>query len=199
LKPTVALVVISDRPHELYLNRCLASLDQFLDHPISQRIIVDDPGHNYTASRAVRVGWEGVENAEYVLHWEEDMLATAPVDVEGMAAVLDAEQDLAQLCLLRQPWSHPEHQAGGIIQLYAEHMHDRETLGHPWIQHDRFFSLNPCLVPRRVYELGFPEGSEPAMTQLLLEAGFSFGYWGARTEGPKVLHIGELRAPGSVR
>lgn len=195
--PTLALVVISDR-RDLYLPRCLASLARFLPDVASQTVVVADPDHEYTASGAVRVGWEQTD-ADFVWHMEEDFVLTEPVDLNAMMRVLDGEEDLAHLVLLRQPWSQPEVDAGGIIQLYADHMIDRATAGYPWVQHDRFFSLNPCLVPRRVVELGFPEGSEPAMTERLLGKGFHFGYWGHRTDPPRCHHIGEVRAAGSVR
>lgn len=197
MKPTVALVVISDR-RDLYLPRCFGSLIQYLDYDLHQQILVADPEHRYTASGAVRAGWEQAD-ADFVWHMEEDFLLTERVDIKGMAAVLDANEDLASLCLLRQPWSQPEVSAGGIIPLYGGHMTERETDGRPWVQHDRFFSLNPSLVPRRVYELGFPEGSEPAMTDMLLSKGFTFGYWGRRDGAPRCLHIGDVRAAGSVR
>lgn len=198
MTPTVALVVISDR-RDLYLPRCLASLDQHLRYRISQTVIIDDPDHRFTASGAVREGWAQVDGVDFILHVEEDFVFTEPIDIGGMAAVLEAEPKLANLVLLRQSWSQPEYDAGGIIPLYADHMTDRVTARHPWVQHDRFFSLNPCLVPRRVYEQGFPEGSEPAMTELLLEQGYTFGYWGARNDPPRCIHIGGVRAAGSVR
>lgn len=196
--PKVALVVISDRPADLYLNRCLMSLKRFADYPFCQKVLIRDEAHDFTASGAVNEAWSRVDS-DAVLHVEEDFLLTEPLDIEAMLTVLDAEPNLASLCLLRQPWSQPEHQAGGIIPLYAEHMTDRETLGYPWVEHDCFFSLNPSLVPRRVFEGGFPEGSEPAMTERLLAQGYRFGYWGARTDPPRCLHIGELRSVGSVR
>jgi hypothetical protein len=195
----VAVVVISDRG-DRYLPRCLASIDRFFPNEfITQRVIVDDPDHEYTASGAVRVGWGAVEDADFVFSVEEDFILTQGVDVEGMAAVLDAEENLASLCLLRQPWSQPEVDAGGIIQLYADQCTDRETLGHAWVQHRLFFSLNPCLVPRRVFSQGFEEGSEPRQTERLLAQGYVFGYWGRREDKPRCLHVGNVRAAGSVR
>lgn len=193
--PTVALVIISDRPPDLYLNRCLASLLEFLTFPICQQVVVDDPDHRLTASGAVREGWARVENADFVWHMEEDFLLTEPVDIEGMAAVLDVNEALAHLVLKRQPWNGDEIAAGGIIEQWPQDVTDRDG----WLEHRKFFSLNPCLVPRRVYELGFPEGSEPAMTDLLLSKGFHFGYWGARHDPPRCHHIGDVRAAGSVR
>lgn len=193
----VALVVISDR-RDLYLPRCLESVKRHLG-PTCQQVVLADPDHEYTASGAVNAAWSQVRDADYVFHLEEDFVLTAAIDLLGMATVLDANLNLASLTLLRQPWSQPEHAAGGIIPLYAEHMVDRKTDGYPWVQHDRFFSLNPSLVPRRTFEYGFPEGSEPAMTEQLLRRGFHFGYWGSRHDSPRCLHIGEYRSVGSVR
>lgn len=195
----VALVVISDRPPDLYLHRCLASIKRFVDHPFCQKILIADEEHRLTASGAVNEGWSRVEDADWLLHVEEDFLLTESVDIEGMARVLTANPDLASLCLLRQPWSQPEVDAGGILGLYADQVTDRVTLGYPWVEHRLFFSLNPSLVPRKVFEQGFPEGSEPAQTERLLGQGMRFGYWGARTDEPRCLHIGELRSVGSVR
>lgn len=194
----VALVVISDRPVDLYLARCLESLDRFARYSFTQRIILTDTEHRLTASGAVNEAWSQVD-ADWLVHVEEDFILTEPLDIEGMARVLVANPKLASLCLLRQPWSEPEIEAGGILGLYADRMIERQTLGYPWVQHDCFFSLNPSLVPRRVFEQGFPEGSEPAQTERLLAQGFHFGYWGARGDAPRCEHIGHLRAAGSVR
>lgn len=196
---SLALVVISDRG-DLYLPRCLESIKRHLHHPVAQRITIDDPYHRYTASGAVNAAWRQVrDDIDFVWHQEEDFLLTEEVDIEGMASVLAQEPQLASLCLLRQPWSPPELEAGGIVEMSPQDYTDRKTRGHPWLEHRKWFSLNPSLVPRRVFEQGFPEGSEPAQTQRLLDQGYVFGYWGARGEAPRVEHIGELRAVGSVR
>lgn len=134
-----------------------------------------------------------------MFHAEEDFTYNEPVDLEPMMDVLDAEHRLAHLVLKRQPWNGDEIAAGGIIEQWPHDVTDRVTCGHAWTEHCKFFSLNPCLVPRRVFGLGFPEGSEPAMTEILLDRGFYFGYWGARQDPPRVTHIGEYRSVGSVR
>lgn len=196
----MALVVISDRPHDLYLDRCLASIERHLTFPFAQTIVFSDPEHRVTASGAVREAWAQVDDTvDFVWHAEEDFIYTEPVDLQSMMAVLDADHRLAHLVLKRQPWNGDEIAAGGIIEQWPQDVVDRETVGHSWVEHCKFFSLNPCLVPRRVFELGFPEGSEPAMTELLLGKGFYFGYWGARFDPPRVTHIGELRSADSVR
>lgn len=128
---------------------------------------------------------------------EEDFVLTQPVDIEAMAEVLDAEPGLAQLVLKRQPWHPAEVAAGGVIEQLPDVV-ERETNGHPWVEHRHGFSLNPCLIPRRVFQRGFTEGSEPANTRRLLAAGFHFGYWGARHDDPRCLHIGAVRADGST-
>lgn len=178
----------------MYLPRCLESLSQYADYPFCQRVIVEDPEHQWTASGAVNEAWSQVD-ADYLLHVEEDFLLTEPVDFEAMARVLDANENLAHLVLKRQPWNGDEVAAGGIIEQRPHDYIDREH----YVEHRNFFSLNPGLVPRRVFSQGFPEGSEPAITQRLLEQGYHFGYWGKRSDPPRCLHIGEHRSVGSVR
>lgn len=194
----VALVVISDRG-DLYLPGCRASVDEHVQFPFCQIVVVADPEHTMTASGAVDAGWRAVADADFVLHLEEDFVFTGPVDIEAMAAVLDAEEQLAHLVLKRQAWSPEEVAAGGVIECDPAGFFDRDTEGHRWVEHRKWFSLNPSLVPRRVFEHGFPEGSEPAMTQRLLDKGFHFGFWGHSADPPRSWHVGEVRAAGSVR
>ncbi len=197
---TVALAVISDRPRDLYLDRCLASLAEHVAYPFAQTIVLQDEQHRFTASGAVNQAWaQADDSVEFIWHAEEDFTYNGPVDLDPMMRVLDADHRLAHLVLKRQPWNGDEIAAGGIIEQWPHDVTDRITGGHAWVEHTKFFSLNPCLVPRRVFEFGFPEGSEPAMTQALLDRGYYFGYWGHRSDPPRVTHIGELRSVGSVR
>lgn len=198
-KRRIALVLVSDR-EDLYLPACVEALNRYLEYPVAQTVLLADPGHQYTASGAVNAAWSQIDNdVDFVFHMEEDFVLTAPVDIDAMCDVLDAEPRLAHLVLKRQPWNSDEIAAGGIIEQWPHDVTDRTTLGHRWVEHTKFFSLNPCLVPRRVFAGGFPEGSEPAMTDLLMGRGFYFGYWGGREEPPKVAHIGAVRSAGSIR
>lgn len=192
----LALVVISDRG-ERYLPQCLAAAEQWLTHPIAKTVIVQDPEHTMTASGAVRHAWLQVD-ADFVFHLEEDFLLTEPVDIRAMAQVLKSEPKLAQLVLKRQPWNTSEIEANDLLGCWSPSEYtDRRTVGHDWVEQRRLFSLNPCLIPREVIDLGFPEGSERGFTELLLAAGYRFGYWGKSTDPPRCEHIGRVKAAGS--
>lgn len=188
-------MLISDRG-DTYLPRCVESLHEHLDYPVAQTILIDDPRHEHTASGAVNQAWTQVaDNIDYVFHVEEDFILNGPVDFDAMCDVLDANPRLAHLVLKRQPWSDVEHAAGGIIEMRPDSYVDRDG----WVEHINFFSLNPSIVPRRVFEQGFPEGSEPAQTERLLAQGYVFGFWGDRNDPPRCHHIGAVRAAGSRR
>lgn len=189
------MVLISDRGDQ-YLPWCVESLNTHIQYPVAQTVLVSDEAHEYTASGAVNQAWSEIgDDIDYVVHVEEDFVLTAPLDVDAMCDVLDTYASLAHLVLKRQPWNSEEIAAGGIIEQRPHDYVDRPG----WVEHTNFFSLNPSIVPRRVFAQGFPEGSEPAQTQRLLEHGYVFGFWGGRYDEPRCHHIGEHRHPQSRR
>lgn len=190
----VALCVISDRA-DLYLPQTLDSLRTYLPIGCDHMILVDDRDHRLGLAGAVNEAWSNVPpETDYIWHHEEDFLLTAPVDIAGMASVLEEHRDLAQLVLKRQPWSPTEVHAGGIIEEHPADYTDRETLGYPWVEHRRIFSLNPCLIPRRVFEQGWPAGNEAEQTIRFM--GKRFGFWGKREDPPHCFHVGARRSVG---
>ena len=201
----VGLVVISDRG-DRYLPGCLASLAEFVDYPFSFRTIVDDREHRLGMAGAVREGWGRALDAgcDLVVHWEEDFLATEPVDVGDLAAVLDRAPHLAQVVLKRQPWSPEEHAAGGIIECHPDEYVQVSSFSPfspwervvRWTEHQRIFSLNPCVVSRAVLELGWPDGNEAEMTRKLTDLGYWFAFAGNKFDPPRVLHVGAERSQG---
>lgn len=205
---SVALVLISDG-RDRYTEECVQSLWR-LKGCFSHVRLVDDSGGesglgwaesweviSHPARRglaaAVQSGWADLPaDVGYVFHLETDFVIVDPVDVDEMADTLDANPMLAQLVLKRQPWSPEECQAGGIIECHPEDYTTRPG----WVEHKRIFSLNPCLIPRRVVDMGWPAGNEAEQTERLVGEGWRFGFWGARHDPPVVLHIGAERAPG---
>lgn len=205
---TVALVVVGDgRDH--YLEACLASLRTHAAYPFAHYRIVNDSGrwdipardgwetiihpHRRGLAAAVQSAWAGLpDEIDYVFHVEEDFVFTEPVDIDGMAHILKEHGRLAQLVLKRQPWSPPEVAAGGIIETAPDEYRQRDG----WVEHTRIFSLNPCLIPREIFELGWPAGNEAEMTSNLVAAGWSFGFWGDRDDPPRCIHIGAQRSDG---
>lgn len=204
------LLVVTDGRDD-YLAQAVASAEAMLPEP-ARRVMVDDTGSAEHASMlrglyprfevhgaerrrglagAVRAGW-GVCDTDFVFHLEDDFTFVEPPDIDAMADVLDATPRLAQMCLLRQPWNAEEHAAGGIVEKDPGDYIDRDG----WLEHTRLFSLNPCLIPRRVYELGWDDGNERGFTDRLSLLGFTLGFWGRRGDPPRVTHIGKRRAAG---
>lgn len=195
---TVGCVVVSDRG-DLYLPGCLKELeaDSWLPH------VIDDSTHGLGMAGAVRAGfqWALDNDCDYVLWWEEDFrfgpeMTTVPFG--GMKYVLESRPELAQVVLKRQPWNFHEQQCGGIIEAnptaYTEHSSPGQHVH--WTEHREIFSLNPCLIPRRVLELGWPDGNEAEFTERCLTAGLRFAFYGKKYDPPLVEHIGFQRGEG---
>lgn len=209
---TIGLLVIScGRPG--YLATTLDSAARNLPGINGPKLIVDDSGstemqkmlrtldgydtafhtENRGLSAAIQTGWDLLDDCDYIFHLEDDFTFPRAVDVKSIAKRLDAIPELAQLALVRQPWSPEEHAAGGIIHLDPDAYVPREG----YEEHVKLFTLNPCVYPRWVTELGWPEGGgEREFTDRLLgkypEA--TFGYVGTRWDPPRCIHIGQESA-----
>jgi hypothetical protein len=206
---TVALVVVTDGRYH-YLEQMLGSLAERVPYPFGLIRVVDDsgtpeppvypPGWDVTIhpqrrglAAAVQSAWRDLPaEIDYVFHVEEDFVFVAPVDIDAMALTLKEQPRLAQVVLKRQPWSPAEREAGGIIEMHPDLYSQQDT----YVEHRRIFSLNPCLIPRAVVDLGWPAGNEAGFTEQLVEAGWSFGFWGQKTDPPRVLHVGVERSAG---
>lgn len=205
----IALVVVGDGRYG-YQEQALASLRQHV--PTGTfcywRIVDDSGGESPMAftddwdvirhpsrrglAAAVQSAWALPSHVEYVWHHEEDFILTEPLELDRMVKTLEANPQLAQLVLKRQPGCPSEVAAGGIIEQHPDDYADRDG----WVEHRRIFSLNPCLIPRRVVDLGWPVSNEAGFTQQLVEAGWSFGFWGGRHDQPRCWHIGVERSSG---
>ena len=218
----ISLLVITDGRTNL-LRRTIASFEEQVTGPIIERWIYDDSGNRKvreaiaknhpsftiinhpTGERqgfagAMRAAWEGLRQesiADWVFHLEDDFTFNRPVDLARIVDVLVKRPNLCQMALVRQAWNPDEIEAGGLIQTrpdeFVSHL-DRE--GNSWLEHDLFFTTNPSVYRRSLYEMfDWPEGaeSEGRFGLKLREAGFRFGYWGAKDDDPLVHHIGEHR------
>lgn len=194
----IGCVVVSDRGN-LYLPDCLANLAAYLGGSIPVKT-VDDSRHTLGMAGAVRAAWQTAldDQWDHLLHWEEDFRIDQPVDLDGMQYVLDRAPHLAQIVLKRQPWNDEEIAAGGIIELHPDDYTEFKAWGRNirWTEHSRIFSLNPCLIPRSVLELGWPDGNEAGFTEKCLDAGYRFAFYGGRDDPPRVEHVGTVRGTG---
>lgn len=190
----IGVAFISDRA-ERYLPGCAASFTVNVTGFNAGCHVVDDREHLLGMAGAVRAAWAWALDdikVDYLFHVEEDFRFAAPVDLAAVAALLDANPQLAQVVLKRNPWSPEERAAGGIIEQHPGDYTDRDG----WVEHGRVFSLNPCLIPRRVLEMGWPDGNEAEFTQRCLDAGYRFAFLGSRHDAPLVEHVGMVRGEG---
>lgn len=195
---SVALLLISDGRDE-YLERTRASAAAMLpafDHVIH----VDDREHRLGFAGAIQEGWKRVlaTDARYVFHLEQDFTFNRPVDIAGMATVLQARPHLAQLALRRQPWNDAERAAGGIVEQHPTDYTECSLGPYQWLEHTRCFTTNPSLYRTWVCRQGWPDGPESeghfGIGLRERKPEIRFGYWGARDSGEAVTHIGEHRA-----
>ena len=195
----IGVAFISDRA-DLYLPKCRESFDDFVAPSLDDGVattVIDDRDHRLGMAGAVRAAWDWAieRDVDYLLHVEEDFrFLELPLD--GMLDVFRQDETLAQVVLKRQPWSPEEVQAGGIIECHPDEYTDHRADQLSWVSHQRIFSLNPCLIPRRILEIGWPDGNEAEMTSTLVGKGYRFGFYGHRADPPRVQHIGAVRGAG---
>jgi hypothetical protein len=213
----VALVVTTDGRRE-YLVRSIGSLHEQLRPWLPVRGIVDDSGdpdyqrflhesfpdfqmiHHMRRQgfqATFRDAWELALSldAEYVLHVEDDFTYNEPIDLERMADLLDANPQLAQIALKRQPVNDQERAVGGLMEMRP----GAWTQQDGFVEHAVTFTSNPSLIPRRVIELVLADPApktEPNITACLLTHNLRFGYLGRIEDPPLVEHIGEERMAG---
>jgi len=196
-KAKIGLAYISDR-EDRYLPQCKASVEQHLDYPFVATTVIDDRHHRLGLAGAARAAWQWAveQDVDYLFHMEEDMLLVRDVDIQEMVDVLVNNVELAQVILHRQPWSGDEHRVGGVMQRMGAEPKDCKSCDLRWSTQKFIFSLNPCLIPRDVLEIGWPDDNEAGITQTLLGMGYEFGFLGHPTDEPYVNHIGSTRGDG---
>lgn len=217
--PNICLVMVTDGRNELLEKAYTSACVNLASIPILRRILVDDSGRGASEAywrgfgavvaheerqglaAAVRDGWRTAASlgAEYVFHMEDDFVFEYEPDLRAMIAVLDANPYLSQMSLKRQPVNDAEEAAGGFVQVQP-HLYEQaidSDCDLQWLEHRVCYSLNPHLVPRRVFAGGWPDGNEAGQTANLNElAENRFGIWGRLDDPPRVRHLGTYRAPG---
>lgn len=185
--PRVALVVISDRG-DRYLPQCLERLEAVCDWDFAERILIEDPHHQYGQNEVVTLAWSRVgPDIDYIAHLEEDFLVHE-FNVGDMIRILEANPELAQVVLKRQPWNSDEVRCGGIVEQDPPEYEDRDGFA----RHNRIFSLNPCVIPKRIADLGWTDG-EGEFSDRLRAMGYWFAFYGQKLEPPRCTHIGDER------
>lgn len=193
------IICANSRPD--YLKTVLESLEKH--HPDLDPLIVNDDQHLGMAAN-VQKGFDAVlaTDADYALWIEDDMEILSTMPLDNAMAALDDRPLVAQCCFRREPfWGNPaEMRHGDQLAAICEQSTSWSYDGTLTTQ-DFIFSLNPCIIPRRILELGWPAGelgigNETGMTNKLLALGYTFGSWGEPGDGQVFArHIGTTRGP----
>lgn len=201
---SVIQLVVAGMHRDQYLHQTRDRLSDYHPQLFATRIESHDTV-GLGMARGIQAAWDLALRQEwdYLLHWEEDMLPTRPAPLDDAVAVLEAHPHVAQMLFQRAPWwgSDPEMQTGSVLGGMLTVAPDKVVQRDGWAEQTHIFSLNPCLIPRRVVELGWPEGplgigNESGMTIRLLALGMSFGVWTPADGLTYAEHIGHERGTG---
>lgn len=199
-----------------YLERALESIEEHLTPQPFVRYIYDDSETHLGQCAAQSMCWEAASNTtvNFCLHWEEDYVALRPLDVERMAALMDAQPHLLQLTLMRQAWAaeipygnyvakDPGWYERRELQLSTGRIdrHGNEEYAvTEWMETTRNWANAPTLFRTalaREFEWPTEPGCETAIGPEMLarypEGKFGIAGWGQA----EVAHVGVERAPGS--
>lgn len=188
---TYTLVLMDDHRDWIATNRgsVLDCLDQLPDE-IMEHVDTDGAGFTTQMHRL----WERLRWAatDHVLLWEADFTPATTIPTRDMRRIVDADEQLAQVALVRQPWFTNEHKVGGLLASLEVQGHTF-TQHEGWLEHTAGWTNNPCIFRRELVDrFAWPDGdwSEARFGRVLRAAGFRFGYLGQRNDPPVVLHEG---------
>ncbi len=217
----ITLIIMTDGRAN-YLEESINSLGN-LHGEFSQRIIHDDSGdqhyHEWLKWRygsgfdfhftSGRSGFSGAYHSayrllkqtntnDYVFFTEDDFVYTRPVEMNDIMEILNRNGHIAQMALRRQPWNEQEMIAGGVVEADPASFIDKTDGTNHWLEHRKFWTTNPSLVPRKIIddnEWPTDEHSEGVFgINLFKNPATTSAYWGARDSGEWCYHIGNERA-----
>lgn len=169
---------------------------------------------------SIAEAWRNVpKDIDFVFHLEDDFELRDEIHLQDFIDVLNQDDKLAQVSLVRQAWNQQEKAAGGLIQAHPGHYEQwytdsrllekdrrQETVVRdgvrwrkiPWLRHRRCFTTNPSLYPRRIVDRGWPveDQCEGKFSIRLLQDEYVFAAYGELDDLPRVIHIGNQRIGG---
>lgn len=212
-------VVVISAGRQRYISRTIDSFKTHVSGSFVRRTIQDDSGDprfgrwlrraypdwdihttpgklGYTG--AMRSIWEyerqqNGTGSPYIFHLEEDFTFDRDVELDDLIAVLEYDQSLAQVALLRQAWAPAEIRVGGIIAERPETYEHLSADGIPYLRHRNFWTTNPCVYRRSLIDDGWPDsrGSEQVFGRGQWKQGRYAAFIGDGE--PWVTHIGDER------
>jgi hypothetical protein len=196
--PTVARVLFSDWPGELR-----PELDAIAERHGYYVVGNGNAGFTASMSRSGATSRPRSWSFDYVWLAEDDFVYDRDVDLGELVDVLARRPHLVQMALLRDAFYEAERAAGGILghpldafdRVRADWGHGFEREDLAWLEHRRFFTLNPTLFPRSLTGRPWPhaEHSEAVFgRQLFADPDARSALWG---DGEAwVSHLGAVRA-----
>lgn len=215
----IILGVIGNGRFDL-LERTVRSLKENVSYPFAKKIMVNDTGDldyafylenlygkdfhiinhlvNLGLSGSVRTLWSAARalQADCVFHLEEDFLFNQPVDIKELAQFLVIPGlNIAQVALKRQPVNGAEAEVGGFMQQNPAAYSELKVLEKDIVIHKEFFTLNPCIYPNWVMELGWEIGwgEKEFGERLFADPTRYCAYYGTIDDPPIVEHTGHYR------
>lgn len=229
VNPRVSAVVTTDGRRD-YLPQMLTSLHDHVHGGFQELIVVDDSGDtNYRdwvaeliephagvlihheerqgQTAAINDAWARIDRtrSDYFVHLEDDFVFESDIDLAEWAYPLTLDPALAQVTLLRQPWSVDELEAGSVLERTPGAFTERRWGGVSWLEHRRGYFANPHIAPIWVADHRWPDNSsEPGFSTMLLvpppeaeiPATIHFAYFGRLGDPPRITHIGDDRSAG---
>jgi hypothetical protein len=204
-----------------YLERALASLEEhvryeqtiarvvFNDWPAEVRpeleaiaerhgfYVVGEGNRGFTGAMVALWRYLGTRSwpYDYALLTEDDFVFERDVELGPMIRTLAENDHLVQVALLRGAFYQAERDAGGILGHPIEEFEAAGDDAVGWLEHRRFFTLNPTLVRRSLFGTRWPvaEHSEAVFgRQLFADKAARSALWGHGETW--VRHLGEVRA-----
>jgi hypothetical protein len=216
------LLGIIDNKRPDYLSKTISSLEDNIDFDFTAKVLIDDSGdeiysqylldvygdkysiishpENKGLSGSIRTLWSLAKdlNVDYVFHLEGDFTFNEKIDIYNLHKIFGVEQHLAQIALKRQPVNLEEAKFNGFMNMDPSAYQDKfiPEINYYWVEHRKFFTLNPSLYPKWVIELGWENGwGEKEFTdRLLADSLVKCGFYGEKSDNPRVHHIGDFRA-----
>jgi hypothetical protein len=173
---------------------------KYLEEKYSDRYEIYSHPVNMGLSGSIRTLWNiaTIYDVDYIWHQEGDFIFNEKIDVNVLKYKLNNKKTLAQVALKRQAINDQEISVGGFMYQdptsYEPYIHDNVK----WLEHRNFFTLNPCLYPKWVFNLGWQVGwGEKEFSELLFSDPYAkCAYLGHMQDPPLVDHIGHYRGDG---
>jgi hypothetical protein len=212
-------VVVISAGRQDYIAATIDSFNQHVHGKIVRRTIQDDSGNErfsrwlhkvypdwdihttpgklgYTGAMRSIWEYESQQNGQgspFIFHLEEDFTFDRDVDLDDLISVLEYDESLAQVALLRHAWAPAEKRVGGIIQERPDTYEHLLADGIPYLRHRNFWTTNPCVYRRSLIDDGWPDtrGSEQTFGRSQWSKGRFAAFIGDGE--PWVTHIGDVR------